>query len=439
MVRPGYARVVETGRSEETGTLTPPSALAASVEAATCVGPEVAARIAELGTELLQHADAVADAVNRRAIETEPALVDADDPSTAEATLHSSQANVGAILAQLAYGVPGKATLPSAGALELFERLADHEDGLTTVLRGYRVGIAELWQIWAAHVAQRVEDPQELHAVMAASTAHMLMAVDRISQELVDSWAETRRRRRQGLDVSPEELVRAALFDGAGADEALGRLGYPQDALHVAVALPPSLDEASVRQLVSRLRVVGDAETVSARWDTGWVVWLAFERDPLPRVKEALEEALTLPDPVGTGSPAPGLEGFRSSYREALDARRIAVLRGSSGVTRHRDVALLAVLCADPERARALAVGELGPLAQAGDDTMERLRETLTAYLACGESHVGAAQRLFVHQKTVAYRIRQAEALLGRRIGDRRVELEAALLVHRALLPSGAG
>lgn len=349
MVRPGYARVVETGRSEETGTLT--------------------------------------------------------------------------------------------GALELFERLADHEDGLTTVLRGYRVGIAELWQIWAAHVAQRVEDPQELHAVMAASTAHMLMAVDRISQELVDSWAETRRRRRQGLDVSPEELVRAALFDGAGADEALGRLGYPQDALHVAVALPPSLDEASVRQLVSRLRVVGDAETVSARWDTGWVVWLAFERDPLPRVKEALEEALTLPDPVGTGSPAPGLAGFRSSYREALDARRIAVLRGSSGVTRHRDVALLAVLCADPERARAraLAVGELGPLAQAGDDTMERLRETLTAYLACGESHVGAAQRLFVHQKTVAYRIRQAEALLGRRIGDRRVELEAALLVHRALLPSGAG
>jgi len=425
------------GGSEETGTLAPPAALDASVASATRVPPEVAARIAELGTALLQHADAVADEVNRRAIETEPALVDADDPSTAEATLHSTQANVGAILAQLAYGVPGKATLPSAGALELFERLADHEDGLTTILRGYRVGIAELWQIWAAHVAEHVDDPRELHAVLSASTAHMLLAIDRISQELVDSWAETRRRRRQGLDVSPEELVRAALFGTVGGEEALGRLGYPQEALHVAVALPPGLDEAAVRQLVSRLRVVGDAEAVSAHWDTGWVVWLAFERPPTDRVKTALEEALALPDPVGTGEPASGIAGFRTTYREALDARRIAVLRGSSGVTKHREVALLAVLCADPERARALALSELGPLAATDDDTMERLRETLTAYLGCGESHVGAAQQLFVHQKTVAYRIRQAEALLGRRIGDRRVELEAALLVHRALLPSG--
>lgn len=426
------------GRAQDTGTLTPPVALDASVDAATRVAPEVTARIAELATELLQHADAIADVVNRRAIATEPALVDPDDPTTAEATLHSTQANVGAILALLAYGVPGRATMPSAGALELFERLADHEDGLTTVLRGYRIGIAELWQVWAAHVSEHVHDAAEQHAVLAASTANMLQAVDRISQELVDSWAETRRRRRQGLDVSPEELVRAALFDTAGSEDALARLGYPQEALHLAIALPPELSEPAVRQLVSRLRVVGDAAAVSARWDVAWVVWLAFERPPVPSALDAVVAAVSLEEPVGLGELAPGIAGFRAGYREALDARRIAVLRGGGGVTHHRDVALLAVLCADTERARALAVSELGPLAATDDDTMERLRETLTAYLACGESHVGAAQRLFVHQKTVAYRIRQAEALLGRRVGDRRVELEAALLVHRALLPSRA-
>jgi DNA-binding PucR family transcriptional regulator len=100
-------------------------------------------------------------------------------------------------------------------------------------------------------------------------------------------------------------------------------------------------------------------------------------------------------------------------------------------VTRYGDVALLAVLCADTERARALARAELGPLV-ADDEQTCRLRDTLAAYLACGESHVAAAKQLFVHQKTVAYRVRHAEQLLGRRVGERRAELEAALLLYRA-------
>ena len=40
-----------------------------------------------------------------------------------------------------------------------------------------------------------------------------------------------------------------------------------------------------------------------------------------------------------------------------------------------------------------------------------------------------------VHENTVAKRVRAAEELLGRRIGERPVELMAALLVRRALLP----
>src|SRR6202011_1795896 len=122
----------------------------------------------------------------------------------------------------------------------------------------------------------------------------------------------------------------------------------------------------------------------------------------------------------------------RRSSDLAADARRIASLRGSTGLTHYRDVALLAVLCADSERARALARAELGPLA-ADDEAAARLRQTVATFLACGESHVAAAQKLYVHQKTVAYRVRQAESLLGRRLSERRAELEAALLVHRAL------
>ena len=90
------------------------------------------------------------------------------------------------------------------------------------------------------------------------------------------------------------------------------------------------------------------------------------------------------------------------------------------------------MLCADSERARALALAELGPLA-GEDEASARLRETIATFLACGESHVAAAAKLFVHQKTVAYRVRQAESILGRKLTERRTELEAALLVHRAL------
>jgi DNA-binding PucR family transcriptional regulator len=101
-------------------------------------------------------------------------------------------------------------------------------------------------------------------------------------------------------------------------------------------------------------------------------------------------------------------------------------------VTRHGDDALVAALSADPERARALVRREIGPLL--GDDAVaDRLRTTLRAFLGSGESHVRAAQRLGVHEKTVTYRVRQAEDLLGVRLGTRHVEIESALLLHEVL------
>ena len=409
-----------------------PGVFDASASLALRATPAVAARMAELAKSLLADLDAVATEINKRAITQEPRLVELDDPSWMEAVWHSTHGNIGALLSMLAFGVPGTATQPSTGALELYERMADRDDGLTIILRGYRIGIAELWQIWAAHAAAQIDDAGELHAVLAASTSHMLGAIDRISEDLVEQWNDTRRRRRQGLDVSPDELVRTALFGGAGGDGALARLGYDEDATHVALALPPELLESEVTQLASKLRLIASCETVTTRTDAAWLVWLALDAPPAEHVAAAIDTELAFEKPVGAGTPTAGLEGFRATYREALDARRVGGLRGTGGVTRYRDVALLAVLCADTERARALARTELGPLAE-DDEVTARLRETLVAYLACGESHVGAAQRLYVHEKTVAYRVRQAEGLLGRRIGERRAELEAALLVHNAL------
>ncbi|MDX8151888.1 aldehyde dehydrogenase family protein [Patulibacter brassicae] len=278
--------------------------------------------------------------------------------------------------------------------------------------------LAEAEEIAADETGRLVVGP----ALDAATTMGPVVSATR--------WAETRRRRRQGLDVSADDLVRKALF-GADDGDTLRRLEYDPDLHHLALALPPTLDEAEVARLVSRARLHLRARSVTMRHDGGWVVWLGSDGAPESAAIEEVERLMDQEEAVGRSEVSPGIAGFRLVHREALDARRVGVLRGGSGLTRHRDVALLAVLCADSARARALARAELGPLA-VDDEVTERLRETLTAYLAHGESHVAAAQELFVHQKTVSYRVRQAEQLLGRKVSERRVELEAALLVHRA-------
>lgn len=410
----------------------PPAAIYVDHDEASKVAPEVATVVQGLAAELMQHTSAIAAEITRRAVEAEPGLADPDDPTSLVAADHSTEANVGAILSTLAYGVPADAIRPPLGALELFEHMAEREDGLKVVLRGYRLGIRELWQIWAAFVASRTDDPALLHAILAASTSHMHTYVDRISEQLTADWHELRRRHRQGLAVSVDKVVRRVLFgcdhDGAG----LAKIDYPVEATHVAAALPPELEEREVDALARRLRDCADAKVMAARVGDGTTIWVAFSSSPSQRQLDAVERVLGGGDSVGLSEPASGPNGVRTAFREAADARRIGTLRRSAGVTRYRDVALLAVLCADPERARALAHAELGPLA-VDEEPMSRVRETVATYLECGESHVAAAQRLFVHQKTVAYRVRQAEGLLGHRLSERRAELEAALLVHRAL------
>jgi DNA-binding PucR family transcriptional regulator len=96
------------------------------------------------------------------------------------------------------------------------------------------------------------------------------------------------------------------------------------------------------------------------------------------------------------------------------------------------EVALEALLVGYPEAARRFAERELGDLAAADDATL-RLASTLAIFLEEGASFVRAARRLGVHANTVAYRVRRAESLLGRPVGERQLELRVALRLARLL------
>jgi DNA-binding PucR family transcriptional regulator len=58
---------------------------------------------------------------------------------------------------------------------------------------------------------------------------------------------------------------------------------------------------------------------------------------------------------------------------------------------------------------------------------MQRLRETLLAFLAAGGRSMRAAKELYVHQNTVTYRVKRAEELLDRRVTEDPIELMCAL------------
>ena len=89
-------------------------------------------------------------------------------------------------------------------------------------------------------------------------------------------------------------------------------------------------------------------------------------------------------------------------------------------------------MCADLDATSAWVRSTLGDLAL-DDEPHARLRETLWEFLATGCSYTAAAQQLILHKNTVQYRVRKAEEARGRPVQDRRLDLELALLVARAL------
>jgi sugar diacid utilization regulator len=103
-------------------------------------------------------------------------------------------------------------------------------------------------------------------------------------------------------------------------------------------------------------------------------------------------------------------------------------IRPEGGAGTYRELALASTLLADRVRAGRFARAVLGPLA-ADTAEAERLRATLRASFARQENKAAAGARLRIHEKTVAYRLRRAAALVGGPVEGRRAELEAALMV----------
>ncbi|MDN5744589.1 MAG: helix-turn-helix domain-containing protein [Nocardioidaceae bacterium] len=127
------------------------------------------------------------------------------------------------------------------------------------------------------------------------------------------------------------------------------------------------------------------------------------------------------------GRPVPGVDGFRSSHREALEAQRCALMSAAQAVvTTYDEVELVCLISNNPDGAESLVARELADLA-GSDPALARVRETLGRYLRHGGNVEQTAKDLLVHKNTIRYRLAQAEELIGHPLTERRTEIDLAL------------
>lgn len=313
---------------------------------------------------------------------------------------------------------------------------ADRDTPMAGLLRAYRLGHAFAWEVTVAALTEMIEDKVEFAAAVGLLSAWLHAFADAIVLQVEEVYVTERERWLRSSSALRAELVRSIL-DGAVVDPASAsqRLGYELDRCHVCVIASVEESDPSGELLAAgEAAILGVAAAVGCPRPllhplglTATAGWIGG-RERLAGDRIAAAAGGSGPVRIAIGEPADGLEGFRRSYREATEARRVAITMADRGgePTRYADVALRALATADPDQARDFVGERLGPLLDP-EQASARLAETLAAFLDEGGSPGRAAARLGVHENTVRYRLRQIEDLLERPVGPGDLELRVAL------------
>jgi hypothetical protein len=300
---------------------------------------------------------------------------------------------------------------PPPQAIAFARELARRNVPMTELARAYRVVQHEMWRFGAQQIRNRIPDGDEAAAEIEHLTDATFATGEVLMGASLECYTTERDRWVRSADAIRRETVEAILAgEGVDVAAASARLRYDLRRDHIGFVVWTAGEEHESPAAASGALLV----PIGAGLIAGWCHPDALDLTSWPR--------------VAIGEPGRGIDGFRATHRQASEAARVARLSGMTGAVRYTDVALTALLTKDLDQARAFAARELGALAEA--DT--RIADTVLAVLDAQGSPRRAAQRLGVHENTVAKRIKTAEALLGRGVYDRPAELFAALTIARA-------
>ncbi len=367
-------------------------------------------------------------------------LPDVADDDFRDALQASVESNIRLLVEMLVGGLdPAEATPPPA-AVEYAREFVRRGMSIDSLLRAYFIGHAAFLQGWIDQLHADVEDPVARGRMIEEGATWTFAFIQALTRGIVERYAGERERWVRSAAAVRAETVRALLEgERLDAEAAAGRLRYQLDRGHLAfVVWGGGGDQATPSDPAALEGVAADIAcslgfrnpllvAQGANLVTGWL----GSREPFD---EAMLSGMSIPAVevpgvcAAFGAPGHGIPGFRASHRQALHARRVAILRGGSSgsVTAYHDVALAALASADVDHARDFVLSELGPLA-GDDDQARRLSETLLVYLEENASPRRTAHRLGVHENTIANRVRAAQELLQRPIEHRVAELLVAL------------
>lgn len=375
-----------------------------------------------LASELEREVDELVEAMLVRMGDEVPD-VDVDDrPELREALRGSCYGNIRAGLQALGGDREAPHTLP-VEAREEARATGRAGISLTSLLHTYRVGHAVAWERLLALVGDTDLSPATRQAVLQIGSRCLFAYVDAVSGLVTEEYTQTRDRAMRSSIQRRVQLVRDVL---GGAAVGSGELGYDLDAEHLAVIAEGPETESVLHALAETLERT--LLTVAVGERTMWA-WLGTQR----RADDGLKARLTSFQPgedasLAFGEPAWGPTGFRESHEQARAAQRVGSRTGQR-IVLYDDVALEAALLADGQAARRFVQRELGPL-RGGDDRSMKLLRTLEAYLSAGLNASAAGAMLGVGDRTVAYRMRAIEELLGRNVSVRSAELAAAIRLN---------
>jgi DNA-binding PucR family transcriptional regulator len=372
------------------------------------------------------------------------------EPRIAELLGASVEGNVDTMLRALRYDIAVERVEAPTAALEYARRLAQHGVPVNALVRAYRLGQRRMNELIFAELHE-VDIPDAARvAVIEAMSASMFDYIDWMSQQVVTVYEDERERWLENQNSLRGLRVREVLAanKAVDVDAATTAIRYPLRWHHLGLVMwypeqRPAGDELA--RLQRFLRDLGEAVAADAgplfvaadqscAW--GWLPYRAAVPDAGAVVARVRRFALSRPDPpsLGIGTIGGGVEGFRRSHRESMEARGVAVVaqrpdRSTPTVVAAEDpgLAVVARLGADVAGTRDWVCTVLGDLA--GDNENDaRLRETLRVFLGCGSSYKLAAEELNMHFNSVKYRVGRAVARRGREIGADRLDVEVALL-----------
>ncbi|MEU6774720.1 helix-turn-helix domain-containing protein [Streptomyces sp. NPDC046759] len=334
--------------------------------------------------------------------------------------------------------------VPTA-AHEHARRLAQRDIPVTALIRAYRIGHWRFLQWCLDELARRGADG----VVSAAVNRRMLNVsfgyIDSITEQVIDVYRLERDRWLLGQVAMRAARVRDILAEQeVDLDSAEAALGYRlrQNHLGLAVWLPALTRGGAGLDRLDRLTnviakeldcpgrplFIPRDETLAWAWlplgsrsEVSWERLSSVVKDGEPSVR------------VCTGSVKRGIEGFRSTNREALRAQELATAASPGHrLTAYPQVAPVALMCKNLPDLCAWVGNVLGPLA-VDDEQCARLRETLHDFLGTGGSYTATASHQTLHKNTVHYRIHKAEEIMGHSIQAGHTDLEVALLAAQYL------